>query len=300
MPHGYRWILLWTGLCLGGLSFGQTKEINTAGSYPTDLIADSTASSSAGVNSARLAIVCAGTGALIVGAHLQNYDSWWKGARGPFHLSVDDAYPLGADKCGHILFSYYAADAIGRSFAWSGLGAEHALMYGGLTAFAFQTYVEIEDGFHPDIGFSIGDLAADAFGAVLPILQDRSPFLNAISPKWSANPSSRYLRHEYRTIIDDYESQYYWLSFNLRALLGDSTATFIPPFLNIAIGYGVTKLDLKGEGDREIYLALDLDVNRLPGNGGFLSAIKHVLNYIHVPAPAIRLTPGVITYGLRF
>ena len=108
------------------------------------------------------------------------------------------------------------------------------------------------------------------------------------------------MRHEYRTILDDYESQYYWLSVNLQALLGESTATFVPTFLNVAIGYGVTNLDLKGGGDREFYLSLDLDVNRLPGSGGFLSAIKHVLNYIHLPAPAIRLTPSVITYGLRF
>jgi hypothetical protein len=273
---------------------------SSAASSPADLGADSSGSSGAGVNPARLAIVCAGTGALIVGAHLQNYDSWWKGSRGPFHLSVDDAYPLGADKCGHFLFSYYAADAVGRSFAWSGVEPERAMMYGGLAAFAFQTYVEVEDGFHPEIGFSLGDLAADAFGAVLPELQSRSSFLNAISPKWSANPSTRYGRHQYRTILDDYESQYYWLSFNLRALLGDSSATFIPSFLNIAVGYGVTNLDLKGNGDREMYLALDIDVNRLPGSGGFLSAIKHVFNYVHFPAPAIRLTPGVISYGLRF
>src|SRR5713101_1493947 len=53
----------------------------------------------------RIALVGAGSGALVVAAHLQNYDSWWKGNRGPFHLSVDDAPPLGADKCGHFLFS---------------------------------------------------------------------------------------------------------------------------------------------------------------------------------------------------
>src|SRR5947209_9338420 len=322
MRYELRWILPWLVFGLGEFSSAQTKEVVTpdlspsdstatfaASSFGTGLMttaaARSTVNSSAPsdtveVNPARLAVVCAGTGGLIVGAHLQNYDSWWKGARGPFHLSVDDAYPLGADKCGHFLFSYYAADAVGRSLAWSGVGTERAIIYGGLTAFAFQTYVEIEDGFHPDIGFSIGDLVADAFGTVLPILQERSPFLNAISPKWSANPSSRYLRHEYRTILDDYESQYYWLSVNLRALLGESTATFVPTFLNVAIGYGVTNLDLKGGGDREFYLSLDLDVNRLPGSGGFLSAIKHVLNYIHLPAPAIRLTPSVITYGLRF
>jgi len=52
-------------------------------------------------------------------------------------------------------------------------------------------------------------------------------------------------------------------------------------------------------GDPELYPAFDYDFSKPPGEGSFLSAVKHVLNYFHFPASTIRLTPGVITYGLR-
>jgi hypothetical protein len=248
----------------------------------------------------RLLIVGGGATAILITAHLQNYNSWWKGTLGSFHLSVDDAPPLGADKCGHFLFSYYSADLLGRSLRWSGIEPLRAAIYGSAFAFTLQLYVEIEDGFHPDIGFSFGDITANTLGSAYAFLQQKYPALNAVSPKWSASPSTRYLRHEYRTIWDDYESQNYWLSFNLNDLTGNRLPSFFPSFLNIAVGYGVTNLDLKGSGDREIYLSLDIDVTKLPGNGDFLASLKHILNYVHFPAPTVRLTPTIIGYGLRF
>ena len=248
----------------------------------------------------RLALVAGGATGLIVTAHLQNYNSWWKGERGAFHLSVDDAPALGADKCGHFLFSYYAADVVSRSLSWSGIGRRDAFLYGGLVSFAFQLYVEVEDGFHPELGFSAGDAIADGMGAIFPQLQEKHGFFRALSPKWSFNASERYEQRQYRSIIDDYESQTYWISVNLQELLGESAPGFIPSFLNVAVGYGVTDLDLRGSGERAFYLSLDIDVNKLPGDGDVVVALKHLMNFIHVPAPTIRLTPSVIMYGLRF
>ena len=270
---------------------------NSAYSQRPDTAATSTDSN---VIPWRLGLVAGGTAGLIVTAHLQNYNSWWKGTRGPFHLSVDDSPTLGADKCGHFLFSYYAADIVGNSLDWSGIGRDRGLLYGGIVSIAFQLYVEVEDGFHPDLGFSVGDAVADGAGAILPLLQEKYHSFRAISPKWSINPSDRYKQHQYRSIIDDYESQYYWLSFNLHELLGESSPKFIPSFLNVALGYGVSDLDLHGNGNSEMYLALDIDFTKLPGDGDILKAVKHVLNFFHVPAPTIRLTPSIIVYGLRF
>ena len=258
------------------------------------------AASQNNIHPVRLGIVVGGSAGLIVFAHLQNYNSWWKGTSGPFHRSTgfDDSYSLGADKLGHFLFTYYAADAVGNSLVWSGLDSSRALWYSGILAFTFQIYVEVEDGFHPDLGFSLGDAVADIAGSALPIFQSNNSFFKSISPKWSALPSSNLKNH--RTIIDDYESQYYWLSFNLHDLLEKSCPSFIPNFLNVAISYGVTNLDLKENGERELYVGLDCDFNKLPGDGDFLSALKHTMNYIHFPAPTIRLAPSVIMYGIRF
>ncbi len=252
------------------------------------------------VSTWRLMLVGGAAATAVTIAHIQNYNSWWKGSLGPFHLSVDDAAPLDADKCGHFLFSYYVADILGHSLRWSGIDTGRAAVYGTAFAFALQLYVEIEDGFHPSIGFSIGDLTANALGSGYAWLQQRQTFFQGISPKWSASPSTRYQHHYYRTIFDDYESQNYWLSFNIKSLIGKQLPSFFPGFLNIAMGYGVTNLDLKGGGDREVYLSLDIDVNKLPGSGDFLASLKHALNYVHFPAPTIRLTPTIICYGLRF
>ncbi len=248
----------------------------------------------------RLGLVAGGTSTLIVAAHVQSYNSWWKGERGAFRLSVDDAPSLGADKCGHFLFSYYASDVVGNSLSWSGVERNKSLLLGGLVSFAFQLYVEVEDGFHPELGFSAGDAVANGMGAIFPLLQEKHSFFKSLSPKWSFNASDRYKQGQYRSIIDDYESQTYWLSINLHDLIGESTSQFIPSFLNVAVGYGVTNLDLQGNGNRALYLSLDIDVNKLPGDGDVLIALKHLLNFIHLPAPTIRLTPSIIMYGLRF
>ena len=114
--------------------------------------------------------------------------------------------------------------------------------------------------------------------------------------KWSFVPSDQYKAHKFNTVVDDYESQYFWLSANVSDLIHAP----IPSFVNIAIGYSVKNLDGLGRGERELFFGLDYDFSKLPGDSNFLRAIKHVMNYIHWPAPTLRITPSVICYGLKF
>lgn len=268
----------------------------TADSSSISVVADS---DSGAINTGRFALVAGGTAGIITLAHLQNYNSWWKGERGPFHLGEDGGVYLHHDKLGHWYFTYLAGDIVGRSLAWSGEPKQHALLYGSGIALLFQLYVEVEDGTHPDLGFSLGDAAADVAGAAYPLLMAHKPF-SFIYPKWSAIPSNAYRAGNHRSIIDDYESQYFWLSVNLHDALGDAAPRWLPDFLNIAIGTGVDGLDYRGGGHREFYLGLDVDTDTLPGDGDFLSAVKHALNYVHFPAPTVRIAPDFTWYGLRF
>jgi hypothetical protein len=248
----------------------------------------------------RLPVVIGGAAAIVVAAHLQNYDSWWKGERSAFHYAtVDDAYPLGADKLGHCYFTYLATDIIGNSFVWAGVERRRAFVYSGSLALAFQLYVEVEDGFTKSLGFSPGDAVSDIIGAAYPSVQDRVPWLQGVRLKWSAIPSEKYKRHLYRTIIDDYESQYYWLSV-AQSSFPRFLQCVVPSFLGVVVGYGVKNLNRTGDGERELYLGLDYDFTQLLGKGSFLSAVKHVLNFIRFPAPTIRLAPSVVAYGLRW
>jgi len=258
---------------------------------------DSTQSS---VDHGRLALVIGGTAGIIAAAHLQNHNSWWRGDIGAFHLGEDGTPYLHQDKLGHFYFTYLSSDIIGRSFGWAGVEQSIAVWYGGAIALGFQTYVEIEDGFHPELGFSLGDETADILGAAWPIGQSKWMFLENIHPKWSVIESAAYRSGHYRTIIDDYESQYVWFSGNIRGLFGESTPAFVPSFVNVALGFGVKGILEPGGAHREVYLGLDVDWDKLPGDGSFLIALKHALNYIHTPAPTIRFTPHVVMYGLRF
>lgn len=274
-------IFLFTSSCL----FGQDTLRTDSSTY---------------VKPGRVAIVLAGSAAIITAAHVQNYNSWWKGERSTFHLNEDGRYNFLMDKYGHCYFTYLMSDLIGKSFHWSGINRSRAILYGSGLALAFQLYVEIEDGFTPNLGFSVGDAVADVVGAAYPVLQYHQPWLENVRMKFSVIPSERYKRGAYHTLIDDYESQYYWLSANIAELFPRVFKPFWPSFLCLTVGQGVKNLDGRGDGDREIFIGLDYDFTKLPGEGSFLSTVKHVMNFIHFPAPTIRVTPSLVAYGLRF
>jgi len=248
----------------------------------------------------RLAIVVVGAAGLVAGAHLQNYNSFWKGERGAFHFNDDGRYNFGMDKLGHFFFTYAASDAIGRSLDWAGVQTPDACLFGGAAALAFQLYVEIEDGFTPSLGFSVGDAIADVAGASYPLLQASIPFFQNVRWKWSFIKSDRFKRGEYRSIIDDYESQYHWLSIDFDNIIPQEMRNPVLSYFALALGYGVKKLDGRGKGEPEIFIALDYDVEKLPGDGSVLNALKHIANYFHLPSPMIRIAPSFVTYGIRF
>ena len=245
----------------------------------------------------RFAFVTCGTAGIITTAHLQSYNSWWKNERSAFRIHDEGGYALGADKLGHFYFSNLTSDILGRSYEWAGV--ENSFLIGACIAFAFELYVEIEDGFTKKLGFSPGDFGADVVGAAYPYLRNKYSWINDFDFKLSVYPSANYRNGMYRTIIDDYESIYYWLSFD-RNLFPDMLNKVMPEFITFAIGYGVKNIVNFGAGKSELFISFDYDFEKLPGDGSFIRSVKHILNYIHFPAPAIRLTPSVIFYGLKF
>lgn len=283
-----------------GLIFIITAVVISIPSFSNISANDSLNNSHTTVNPGKLAIVFGGSAALLTSAHLQNYNSWWKGERSSFHFGEDGTYTLGSDKLGHLYFTYLSSDIIGRSFRWSGIETERALLYGASLSLAFQLYVEVEDGFTKVLGFSPGDAVANIVGACYPLLQNHDPWFQNFQLKWSIVPSAKYKEGYYRTLIDDYESQYFWLSMNMSGAFPALFGSITPSFLNLAIGYSVKNIDRLNGGERELYIGFDIDMTKMPGEGAFLTTIKHVLNYFHFPSPVIRLTPSIIMYGLRF
>jgi hypothetical protein len=257
------------------------------------------------INCGRLAIL--GGGLLTAGVIHQFYvqNAWWKGYRGPFHFREDLHYARNVDKVGHFYAGMLTSYLGGKAMEWSGFREEKALWYGAGLGTLFELYVEIQDGFSTLWGFDRVDFAADVAGAMFPVAKYYVPFLQNVDMKFSYLPSnaepprSGPFQNEKRLVVDDYEGQRFWLSFNVDNLLPSSLGSAWPDFLRIALGLGVRNLQ-SGNGELEWYLALDYDLTKLPGDSGFLKALKEGLNFVHLPSPAIRFSPSVILYGLYF
>ncbi len=244
--------------------------------------------------------VLAGMGAAFLGTgtaiHLYQQKAWWSDQRTEFHFENDWGYALWIDKIGHAYGAMLIQHGISAGLEAANLNAEQCVWYGSIAALSFQTFIEIEDGFGPQWGFSPGDFYSDVVGSAYPVLQYYFPVLKNFMLKASywpkdlnkTNPNSG----QKHIIVDDYHGQKFWLSARMKNLLPESAAEFWPGFLMLAVGMGVKNLDGNGGGQRDFYIALDFDAETIPLNGSAWQFIKNTLNFLHFPMPGIRVTSG--------
>jgi hypothetical protein len=241
--------------------------------------------------------ILTGLGAVYIGAgigvHIYQRNAWWKEDRTNFHFQTDWPYALWIDKIGHFYAATLLAHAFSVGLEAADLQSEKAMIYGTVASLAFQYYVEIEDGFGKQWGFSPGDAIANTLGAGYALAQYYYPYLQNFQFKFSYYPSEEMRNGTHKgNAIDDYEGQKYWLSFRIKELLPNNISDIWPSFLNIAVGYGVNNLDGSGGREREVYIAFDLEAQALPFYGEFGQFVKNTLNYFHFPLPGIKITPN--------
>lgn len=249
--------------------------------------------------------ILAGLGLGYVGAavylHIYQANAWWADDRTKFHFTNDWNYALAIDKVGHFYATNVLAHAFSGAFDASNVQAEQSAIYSAIAAFSFETLVEYEDGFGKDWGFSPGDFAADFAGALFYVGQYYYPFLKNFQPRFSYIPTEEFKSNPNKIIIDDYEGQKYWISMRVKNFLPKKAAEYWPGFINISAGMGVRNLDGGGGGQREFYLALDIDAEELiPFDGPFWNFVKNSLNYFHFPMPGLRITPDAAFFGIVF
>ncbi len=252
------------------------------------------------VNGTRLGII---GGALLTTTLVINYyqqNAWWLGERAPFHFQDDWEYALNVDKVGHIYATTAAQHIFQKSLEWSGVSESKSVWYGAGLALLFELYIETQDGFHKEWGFSPGDAMGDAVGAFYPVLQHYIPPLKNVKFKWSYWPSEELREGKKQMIIDDYQGQTYWLSISFYDWLPKSMQSWWPSFLGIAGGYAARNLDGMGGGEKQFYIALDYDLTKLPGDSWILKTLKESGNFFHFPAPALRITPTATFFVLYF
>jgi VanZ family protein len=236
-----------------------------------------------------------------VAVHIYQSKAWWYNQNSHFHIQEDNTYALQIDKYGH----FYGAHLLGHIFSStleaSNVDLKSSYQYGALLSFLYQMYVEIEDGFGPNWGFSPGDALADLLGSSYFLAQYYFPVLHNFSPRLSYWPTEKVLSgHTNAIIIDDYEGQRYWVAMKMKKLLPDEISKYWPSFLMLSLGTSARDLDGSGGGHREYYLAFDIDYDVLPLHGEFGQWIKNTLDYFHLPMPGIRISPNFAGFAFLY
>lgn len=226
--------------------------------------------------------------------------------RSGFHSFDDSQQWLQMDKIGHAATSYHISDVLAKGVHLTGTSRKKSAWMGAGISFFYLTGIEVLDGFSAEWGFSWTDQASNAAGIGLFLAQDlgwheqriRLKYSYQSSPYAGCNPdllgrnwSERWLK--------DYNGQTYWLSANLGAFA--KQAEWIPPWLNLALGYGATGMVSAREGDhvfcdelgllpvreRRYSFSFDVDLTRIQTRSKVLKGFLAVFGIVKVPAPGL-------------
>ena len=275
------------------------------------------AADSSGLHPYRLALL-GGTG---LGIHYLGFkyfdNAWWQGKEQD-HIRwlydwYGDAY-LDMDKGGHFMSGMLLAQTLADAYGWGGVSPRLAALAGTLTSWGLLFEVEMRDAYFDQWGFSIPDFTANTIGATVPLVHTLWPASRAVRFKFGYFPSDLYLHRTQRQaehrpftkhIIDDYEGMTVWMTISVNHFLRGQAEEVWPDFFGLALGYGVTGLwgsNEKSKGNRikkydlpdarpELFVALDWDPRFLPGDGKVWRYFKEQVNWLHLPAPALRVYP---------
>ena len=245
--------------------------------------------------------------------HFHQANAWWSKDRGNFHFEEDWVYALQVDKAGHFYGGYLISYLLSEGLIASGFSWDDGTVWGTALGIAYQTYVETEDGFAKDWGFSPSDWYADAAGSLFFLAQHYVPALQNITPKWQYIPSEwtgkPTLSSRPRTFIDDYNSSTFWWSVNVYNILPDQMKKYWVPWLDISFGYGADAIDAASTANgppdqlatRRYMIGLDYNlVKLLPEGGWFWNWFRQSLNYIKFPSPAIEFKNNVTRFYLMY
>jgi hypothetical protein len=264
---------------------------------------ESVVKDTSGIDGTRLAIVGGAFAGSITAIHIYQQNNWWKEDRTRFHFREDLVYAKNVDKVGHVYGGMMLNFGIARSLQWANMPERQSIVWGGVGATLFQTYVEVEDGFSA-WGFDRVDWASDLVGAWYPLLQHDVPFFKNLNMRFSYRPKNAgqaWYPGQTHTVFDDYDGQTLWLTLSMHNMLPSAVSGFWPDWLCLSVGMAVrNSTSLQFDRDQYLtwFIAPDLDLTKIiPQSTPLLRSIAELLNFIHMPMPALRFSPSVIWYG---
>ncbi len=261
------------------------------------------------------AAVYAGT---ITGLSIMWYANY---PRSSFHFFDDNNEWLQVDKTGHMYTAYLISRSSAEMWRWAGLSRKKRIWIGGLSGVAYQSIIEVLDGFSAEYGFSTGDFAANVLGSASFISQELAWDEQKIKIKFSALPhryssddleirANKIFGESYaERLLKDYNHQTYWLSANVHSLLHIDNW---PEWLNISIGYGArgmfggrSNIAKDSQGNivfdrsdiprlRQWYLSPDLDFTKIKTRKKGVKVLLFILDSFKFPAPTLELSNGKI------
>jgi uncharacterized protein YfiM (DUF2279 family) len=239
--------------------------------------------------------------------------------RSSFHFFDDNGEWLQVDKVGHMFGAYIESRASYELWKWSGISHNKAIWLGGLSGVAYQSVIEILDGFSAEWGFSWGDFSANVAGSAIFLGQQfgwneqrikikfSSHITNYSDPELEKRADEIFGSSAAQRYIKDYNAQTYWASINLKSFLPKSN---LPPWLAIAVGYGADgmfganeNVGYDSEGNvtfdrrdvkryRQWYLAPDVDFTKIKTNSKAVRFLLTVLSAFKFPTPSLEFSNG--------
>lgn len=218
-----------------------------------------------------------------------------------FHLFNDNREWKQLDKAGHLLGAFHEGRLGIAALKAARVPEKKAIWYGGLLGFVLQSPIELLDGTGAGYGASLGDVGANALGALALISQELSWGEVRLMPAFSFHPS-RWASARPETlggnlperVLKDYNGQTYWLSADIAAFLPAETK--FPKWLNLAAGYGADNMVFGNpetnrqqgfEAYRQYYLAPDINFRYFKTRHKWLKGAFWLLDMVHLPMPAV-------------
>lgn len=238
---------------------------------------------------------------------------WWDNDSSHFHFENDFDYALNLDKFGHFAAGVVLAESFYEGYRWAGLSEFKSYLFAGLSAMATHIAIDVKDGYSPAWGFSIFDVLSGSLGGFLPMAERYVPVFKYVDLKWSywINTTYYYDKTTHRgdaVFTDDYVNQTFWASFKPYRLLPASVRKYYPSWLAFAAGLSIdeTAMDFHApdkDRHREVYLALDYDLEAFRPQSRMARTFIKFLNYFKLPAPAIQVYPEFnwyLLYPIKF
>lgn len=232
---------------------------------------------------------------------------WWDDERSHFHFENDFDYALNLDKFGHFAAGVMLGESFYEGYRWAGATEFQSYLFAGLSAMMTHIAIDVKDGYSPEWGFSVFDVLSGTLGGFYPMAERYIPIFKYIDLKWSywINTRAYYDQSETGVFTDDYVNQTFWASFKPYRLLPAAARQYYPSWLAIAAGLSIDEKVFTKEPhpSREVYIALDYDLEAFRPQSRMARTIVKYLNYFKLPAPTIQVYPEFhwfLLYPIKF